>query len=218
MIDRWSPWVNAWTGLSLPGVALAVLGWGPVTVLAVAAISAVLGVLALIVVEHGPAGARNRPLGPYAAWAGRVAFCGVVFLVSTLAWTALTPGAALVIVLAGATAPVPTPADPPGGTDARAVDLMTTRRASRLLAEAAHALSDPQLCRAWGRSLVTLRQARSPVERLAVVMQRQSLLDELEARHDPALQDWLAFGTRTSGVPDGFPTGGEGPAGKGSEQ
>lgn len=86
------------------------------------------------------------------------------------------------------------------------VDTLTAQRVSRTLDEAADAMSDAQLCRAWRLSFSSLTEARSPVERLAVVLQRQSYLDAFEARDRDGLQRWLASGARASAGPEDFLT------------
>lgn len=215
---RWSRWMNAWTGLSLPGVGFAVLVWGPMTVVAIAAIVALLVAMVVGMIEYHPwsEGTRSQTrLGP---WTGRIALCAVALVVSTLTWTAISPDAILFGMLAGVTTPsavdlvqrVLAPAAKERiastGIQPETVELLTARHVSLRLAEAAQAMSDQQLCRAWRQSLWTLGVSSTAVEQLAVVLQRQSFLDEMEARHDTALREWLASGARASGGPERFLT------------
>jgi hypothetical protein len=62
-------------------------------------------------------------------------------------------------------------------------------------------LDDEALCLVWRRSFLRLETARSAVERLAVVEQRQKYLDELQRRSPEGLAAWLAAGARASGNP-----------------
>ncbi len=62
-------------------------------------------------------------------------------------------------------------------------------------------LDDDALCLAWRRSYRRLETARSALERLSVVEQRQDYLDELQRRFPEGLASWLASGARASGDP-----------------
>jgi hypothetical protein len=66
------------------------------------------------------------------------------------------------------------------------------------------ALSDAQLCRAWRRSLIALRQSRSPEELEQVAVLRRACLDEMELRDPVAFASWLASGARAVGGPESF--------------
>ena len=62
-------------------------------------------------------------------------------------------------------------------------------------------LDDDALCLAWRRSFLLLEQARSAMERLSIVEQRQKYLDELQQRSPEGIAAWLASGARASGNP-----------------
>ena len=62
-------------------------------------------------------------------------------------------------------------------------------------------LDDDALCLAWRRSFLLLEEARSAVERLSIVEQRQKYLDELQQRSPEGVAAWLASGARASGNP-----------------
>jgi hypothetical protein len=62
-------------------------------------------------------------------------------------------------------------------------------------------LSDLELCTAWRRSYLALQRATSPAERLQIVKDRQSFLDELERRGPNQLAEWLHTGARAAGDP-----------------
>ncbi|TCM50537.1 hypothetical protein EV648_102581 [Kribbella sp. VKM Ac-2568] len=62
-------------------------------------------------------------------------------------------------------------------------------------------LDDDALCLAWRRSFLLLEEARSAVERLSIVEQRQKYLDELHQRSPEGVAAWLASGARASGNP-----------------
>ena len=72
---------------------------------------------------------------------------------------------------------------------------------------AAREMTNSELCREWRRSFVALQAARSPVELIRVVAQRQVYLDEMERRSPSALQAWLASGARAAGGPDRYLSG-----------
>jgi hypothetical protein len=62
-------------------------------------------------------------------------------------------------------------------------------------------LDDDALCLAWRRSFLRLEDARSAMERLSIVEQRQKYLDELDRRSPEGIAAWLASGARASGNP-----------------
>jgi hypothetical protein len=62
-------------------------------------------------------------------------------------------------------------------------------------------LDDVALCLAWRRSFMRLNAARSELERLWVVEQRQRYLDELHRRSPKGLVAWFNAGGRASGDP-----------------
>lgn len=62
-------------------------------------------------------------------------------------------------------------------------------------------LDDEALCLAWRRSFIRLEAARSAMERLSVVEQRQQYLDEFQRRCPDGLAAWLASGARASSNP-----------------
>ena len=228
---RWTPWVNGWTGVSVPGTALAILWWGPLAAVAVATTVAAIMVLIMAVAEPGTEDAGARPGTAPGFWALRIVVCAAVMAVSTTAWMSLSPALALALVLlGGATLPPsvdvirrmsghgvraasPTPAPSAAGvvpdsaeSSRRSADVITARWMARRLDVAAGEMSDTELYQAWRRSFWSLRRARTPVERLAVVLQRESFLDAFELRDERALRQWLASGASASTGPEHFAT------------
>lgn len=221
-VERWSRWVNTWTVGSLPGVCLAILDWGPGKVVATAATVALGVALVFGMVEHVRWEERTRTpgeAGKVVRWICRVVLCAVTFVVSMAAVIALVPGAALLLFgLAGATTPVVAglrrkvlrQGKPRPLTHLEVAEPITPLQGSSDPAEAARGMTDAQLCCAWGRSFWTLREARDPLVKMVVVLQRQCLLDEFEARNAPALEAWLASGARPSASPERFFKDGQG--------
>jgi hypothetical protein len=75
------------------------------------------------------------------------------------------------------------------------------------------ALDDAALCRAWRRSFSMLESARTGQDRIAVVVQRQLYLDEMQRRSPSGVAAWLASGARASSNPMPFlGDGGQGPS------
>ena len=64
--------------------------------------------------------------------------------------------------------------------------------------------STADLCRQWRESYDALRQARTDVQRLRIVMERQRCLDELDRRDPEGLQAWLASAASAAGDPTRF--------------
>jgi hypothetical protein len=64
-------------------------------------------------------------------------------------------------------------------------------------------MSDAELCLAWRRSHVSLMSATDPGRRAEVVLMRQWMLDEMDARCPVGLRAWLHSGARADG-PDRF--------------
>lgn len=54
----------------------------------------------------------------------------------------------------------------------------------------------------WSESYVALHRARTPDERLAIVVARQAYLDDLEARDAAGFRSWLQSGARPVGNPE----------------
>jgi hypothetical protein len=65
-------------------------------------------------------------------------------------------------------------------------------------------LDDAALCLAWRRSFLMLEEARSGPDRVALVVQRQLYLDELQRRSPQGVAAWLASGARASSNPMPF--------------
>jgi hypothetical protein len=215
-IGRWALWMNTWTAIGLPGLLVALLAWGPGTVVGIAVTVSVSLALCLLVSGHGRRhwDGRPAPMGG-GGWIGRIALCAVGLVLSITAIGGIVPGVALVlIVLAGATTPPATDLrrrmlqqphlarTPPADADP-----ITTQGAARpllWLPETARTMTDAELCRAWRRSFWTLSETHDPIVKLRIVKQRQCLLDELESRDPVALRAWLASGARACGGPERF--------------
>ena len=215
-IGRWALWMNAWTAIGLPGLFVAILAWGPDTVVGIAATVSVPLSLCLVVSGHGRRHWDGRPAPTGGGgWIGRITLCAVMLALSMTAIGGTVPGAALLlIVLAGTTTPPATdlrrrilgqphlaPASP------AAAEPVTTQGSTwprEWLPEKARMMTDAELCRAWRRSFWTLSETHDPLAKLAIVEQRQSFLDELEARNAVALEAWLASGARACGGPERF--------------
>jgi len=65
-------------------------------------------------------------------------------------------------------------------------------------------LDDAGLCLAWRRSFLMLEGARNEHDRMALVVQRQRYLDELQRRCPDGVAAWLASGARASSNPMPF--------------
>lgn len=211
---RWSGWVNAWTALSLPGVVVGMLAWGPgpVAFMAIAVAGALA--LSLIMVRHGHDAWDNQPTQTTGlGWIGRVAGCGMTLVISCLAIASLVPGLGfLVILLVVATSPplVDLRRQVLGHSGPRAVSppvaaiMELPSVPSGWSAENARTLTDAELCRAWRHSFWALREATRPLEKTQIVHQRHCLLDELEHRNSGAIEAWIASGARASSGPEQF--------------
>ena len=210
-VQRWSRWMSAWTALSLPGLCLAVIAWGPGTMVALAAVLSVPLGLTLLLLKYDQKQRQTHPTG--AAWASRFVLCVVSLLISMAGIAATVPGLALLVALVSiATTPpvldrrrrvlgqVNSPHRPP--TPEATNGERPAPRQPR--AETARTMTDRQLCQAWRRSYWTLKDARDPIEKLRLVEQRTRFLDELEARNAAALEAWLASGARACDGPDKF--------------
>lgn len=66
------------------------------------------------------------------------------------------------------------------------------------------AMDDAELCLAWRRSFPRLEAARTAAERIALVVQRQLYLDELQRRYPGGVAAWLASGARAPSNPMPF--------------
>jgi hypothetical protein len=66
------------------------------------------------------------------------------------------------------------------------------------------ALDDAALCLAWRRSYLMLEEAPNGPDRIALVVQRQLYLDELQRRCPSGVAAWLASGARASSNPMPF--------------
>lgn len=62
-------------------------------------------------------------------------------------------------------------------------------------------LTVEELCHAWRTSYIELQRQTRPARVLALVMQRQRYLDELEQRNARGFTQWLASGARPPGNP-----------------
>jgi hypothetical protein len=66
------------------------------------------------------------------------------------------------------------------------------------------ALTTPQLCALWRKSLAGLHAAPTPAERARVAAARGVLLEELECREPEAMADWLRSGAREPAGPSAY--------------
>jgi hypothetical protein len=69
------------------------------------------------------------------------------------------------------------------------------------------ALTDAELCLAWRASFSALQKASSPTQRLRIVDERRTYLDEIERRTAHGMAAWLASGPRAAGDPSRFVLG-----------
>lgn len=214
--DRWARWMTSWALLGLPGLCWAIVSWGAVTVVGIAAAVAVPLALVFVLTDHGR---REWDGGPpdtvRSGWITRAVLCGVTLVLSSTAIGAAMPGLGfLLLVLAGCSTPPvadvgrrvlghPPALHPPAS--AEEITSLPRSLPTRQRHEAtARAMTDAQLCRAWRHSYWLLRETYDPAARLAVVHIRQSLLDEMENRNSAALEAWLASEPRPSHGPDEF--------------
>jgi hypothetical protein len=223
----WSSWLNRWTLFGLPGACAAVLGWGWGATLAIAASVAIPLTLILLLIGldggrwDGAASGRRGP-----GRIGRVVLCGVALALLLNAAGTVAPGLALLIAVAAlGTAPpivvtwrrLLTGAEPPHVHSPPTAETGPQRAAHPRLEMSSRttlrSTSDAELCRAWQHSFWCLREATRAEDKVDIVVQRQRLLDELEERHAPQLQSWLASGGRAHDSPHRFlpDNGGERP-------
>ncbi|WP_157544526.1 hypothetical protein [Nocardioides halotolerans] len=66
------------------------------------------------------------------------------------------------------------------------------------------ALTTPQLCSLWRKSLAGLRAAPTPGARASVAAARGVLLDELERREPEVMAAWLQSGAREPQGPSAY--------------
>ncbi|MET9272974.1 hypothetical protein [Kribbella sp. NPDC003557] len=71
----------------------------------------------------------------------------------------------------------------------------------------ASALTDDDLCLAWRASFSALQRAGSPAQRLRIIEERRTYLDEIERRNAHGLAAWLASGPRAAGDPTRYVLG-----------
>lgn len=213
-VGRWSAWLNAWTVLSLPGFCLGVLMWGPVRVVGMAVGTALVMTLVLVLVEHDRSPRSAAAWRPAARRIARVALCVATVTISTAVAGAIIPGGVLLLVLMmGVTCP-PVIAVFRRGTVARRRAPMERARPERGTPTPAatagetqpgpREMTDDELCLAWRGSYWSLREARNSGEKLTVVLQRESFLEELELRHAKGFEAWLASGAHAAEGPERF--------------
>lgn len=65
-------------------------------------------------------------------------------------------------------------------------------------------LSDDALCLVWRASFSALQRATSTAQRLSIIEERRTYLDEIERRNAHGLAAWLASGPRAAGDPSRF--------------
>lgn len=215
-VERWWRWSNSWTALSLPGLGLAILIWGPLMVIGTTAGFVIPVALAIAMVEQVIWLQQPRAPGALVKAMkriGRATLCLITFVISALAVGTFVPGLAVLLVLfAGATTPPATAllrrmltrTDFLAGAHPDGTESATAVKAPADPARNAHAMTNSELCCAWRRSYWILLDAKLTAETMSVVLQRQCLLDELEARNAPALEAWLASGARASSGPERF--------------
>ncbi len=208
----WARWLWGWSAAGTPLVCAAILVWSPVTVMVVAVVGAVVGVLLAASVIWDPArpeAFRGRLAGlPVRALAAgtasafvdlpmltRAPFVVVLGVLALGVWTSPWLRARRLPGRPADPAPLPEAVEP-GTAPVSPPDV------SRVAA-----MTDGQLCAAWRHSFRTLETARSARERARVVTVRQAFLDELETRNEPGLRAWLASGARAASGPDRFLVG-----------
>ncbi|MPV50259.1 MULTISPECIES: hypothetical protein [unclassified Pseudactinotalea] len=170
-------------------------------------------VVILATAEHDRHLDSTQPWVVPARRIGRVVACVVAFVLSTVAVLSLLPGLALVVLaVAAATSPpvralrdrVVEAPDPLVQTPSAAVEPSPELPPSLVPVAEPRYMSDVMLCFAWRHSYWELWQADSVVEKLSVIMRRQQILEELEARDAIALEAWLASGARASASPERY--------------
>ena len=213
---RWSRWMSVWTALSVPGLCLVAIAWGPGTMVALAAVLSVPWGLTVILLKHGQEQRQTPPTGAW--WTSRVVLCANFLFISTAGFAATVPGLALLVVLVAiATTPrmsdlrrrVLGQMDSTHGPPTPEASTRERPAPRQPRGETPRTMTDRQLCEAWRRSYWTLKDARDPIEKLRLVEQRTHILDELEARNAAALGAWLASGARACDGPDKFFSDGE---------
>jgi hypothetical protein len=203
--ERWS---RFWLVVDALGVGLSLLVWRPLT--AVVALVALTAFSATMIALLGPTGAQPpRPVPR--AWR-RLATLALATGSGTLAWVAgavvCWPVALLLLVAAVVSSPWLVrrlQAQRPRGVGG-------DPSASALLADGpprpphhrVDQLTTPDLCEAWKRSFVSLMNARTPQQRLLVVVARQNYLDEMARRCPAGFAAWLESGARPAGAPDRY--------------
>ena len=73
-----------------------------------------------------------------------------------------------------------------------------------MLAQEVEGLADGELCRVWRGSYSALLEAADAATAAQVVRVRQAYLDELDRRHERAMNEWLASGPRPATGPERF--------------
>ncbi len=216
-------WARCCGVLALLGFGLALVVWGPATVVSFWVLTALcLGLLIVLfaTLKEPPGSVSDVP------WK-RIALRSIVLAgaVTAVAATVVSsPVSGLVLVaIAAATSPWarerhsyptarvpeevglrgtwrPVPAERTS-QDSPVEAVSASLSLSRL---AAQALSNEELCREWRRSFVALQCARSHAEFMRIVGMRQVYLDEMDRRSPAGLDAWLASGGRAASGPDRY--------------
>ena len=201
---RWGRWVDAWVGLSAPGLLVAILTLGAWQTLLVATFMVCPAAVTFTLISHACAqrdGLRHVGL---LNWGTRIVLLGVGMLMSLAVIGAFNP---IIAILFALTAGVSTP------PAMRNCDRLLFRRLIHLARRAGDAKlptsllisgnqqidpratvrdkSSAELRIAWRHSLWALRETPDPHQKLAVVQLRQMLLDELELRYARTLVEAL---------------------------
>ncbi|WP_322921705.1 hypothetical protein [Nocardioides renjunii] len=199
-MQRWSSWLNGTLALGSVGVCAALVEWGPSRLLAVT-----IPVTCIVTLAHIMVRVEHRTTG------GVLGACVSVVRSSASATSLLLLAYVLaslhlglgLLLVAGLVVTAPPVRD-------------AVRRRSRLQrvgwnpaapdpaavtpSGVAH-LTDSELTHAWCHTSRALDGVTHPGRRLALVITRQHLLDEMWARDREALEAWVACGARPADRP-----------------
>jgi len=192
------PATVAVASMSLPAAATAIVvlfGMAAVTTLAMTAESL------RAVPVHLPAAGRFGVLATVTC----MGFGGLFALSAPLACTAIVAYATTAAAAHNVPSPPGPPVAPPQESETATPEVHDVTPADvRRMTEEVRIMTDAELCQAWRGSYVTLTSARDLGRTAEVVMLRQLMLDEIEARHPNGLRAWLDSGARAAGGPDRF--------------
>lgn len=189
-MQRWTSWMTRTTALGALGTCAAAVVWGPWKVAILLAMTSVVTTFTVLVVADD-----QRALLRWGTWTriARIAVCATTLLASVSLVAQLAPALGLLAASAWAVTTPPVLERLSACTGrGRVVDLPGVRQDP----PGPTSLSDEDLCRAWLRTSHDLDTIVDPERRLALVIARQHLLDEVWTRDRKALEEWVACGAR----------------------